>query len=140
MLRFHKGYFLATGTLLLVEVLIALFVHDRLIRPYAGDFLATILVYCLLRSFFKASPWWMAGVALAISYLIEGLQYINLLARLGWYSRVARIVFGSHFEWGDMLAYTLGGGLALAVSVGIAKLNRRRLLRKRELLIVEGSH
>jgi hypothetical protein len=67
------------------------------------------------------------GVALAISYLIEGLQYINLLGRLGWHSRVARIVLGSHFEWGDMLAYTLGGAVALAVSWRVAKEHSRRL-------------
>ncbi|MBO2011128.1 DUF2809 domain-containing protein [Hymenobacter negativus] len=127
MLRFHKGYFLAAVTLLLVEILIALFMHDRFIRPYAGDFLATIFLYCLLGSFCNTSAWWIAGIALTLSYLIEGLQYINLLARLGWHSRVARIVFGSHFEWGDMLAYTLGGGLALAVSLGVANLNERRL-------------
>jgi hypothetical protein len=112
MLRFHKGYFLIAGGLFALEVLIALFMHDRFIRPYAGDFLATIFLYCLLRSVFNASAIRMAGVALAFSYLIEGLQYINLLAWLGWHSRVARVVFGSHFEWGDMWAYTLG---ALAV-------------------------
>ncbi|GAB3584071.1 ribosomal maturation YjgA family protein [Hymenobacter daeguensis] len=119
MLRVHKGYLLAASGLLLLELLIAAFVHDRFIRPYAGDFLATILLYCLLRSFLHAPAWKVAGAALAISYLIEGLQYVELLDRLGWHSRVARIVLGSHFEWGDVLAYTLGGGLALAASLRI---------------------
>ena len=127
MLRFHKGYFLAATGLLLLEIFIALFMHDRFIRPYAGDFLATIFVYCMLGSFVRASVWQLVGVALAISYIIEGLQYINLLGRLGWHSRVARIVFGSHFEWGDMLAYTLGGAVALAVSWRIAKEHSHRL-------------
>ena len=113
MLRFPRGYFFAASALLLVEVLIALFMHDRFIRPYAGDFLATIFLYCLLGSFLEASVGWRAGAALSISYLIEGMQYTELLARLGWHSRVARIVFGSHFEWGDMLAYTLGAGLVI---------------------------
>jgi hypothetical protein len=127
MLRFHKGYFLAAIGLLLLEIFIALFMHDRFVRPYAGDFLATIFVYCLLRSFVRVSAGWLVGVALAISYLIEGLQYINLLGLLGWHSRVARVVFGSHFEWGDMLAYTLGGAVALAVTWRIAKEHSRRL-------------
>lgn len=127
MLRFHKGYFLAATGLLLLEIFIALFVHDWFIRPYAGDFLATIFVYCLLGSFVRASVWRLVGVALTISYIIEGLQYINLLGRLGWHSRVAHIVFGSHFEWGDMLAYTLGAAVALAVSWRIAKEHSRRL-------------
>lgn len=114
MLRFHRGYFLAAIGLLLLEIFIALFAHDRFIRPYAGDFLATIFLYCLLLSFSKAPMPWAAGVALAVSYLIEGLQYIDLLGRLGWHSQLARIVFGSHFEWGDIGAYTLGALAVLA--------------------------
>ncbi len=108
MLGFRKVYFLVACSLLLLEVVIALFVHDRFIRPYACDFLATIFVYCLFSSSVRASAWRLVGAALAFSYLIEALQYINLLDRLDWHSRAARIVFGSHFEWGDMLAYTLG--------------------------------
>ncbi|WP_035562422.1 DUF2809 domain-containing protein [Hymenobacter sp. IS2118] len=115
MLCFRKGYFLISCGLLLLEVLIALFVHDRIIRPYAGDFLATIFVYCLFSSFVRASVGRLALVALAFSYLIEGLQYINLLDRLDWHSRAARIVFGSHFEWSDLLAYTLGALLVVGL-------------------------
>ncbi|MDQ2770965.1 MAG: DUF2809 domain-containing protein [Bacteroidota bacterium] len=115
---FRKGYFLIACGLLLLEILIAVYMHDRVIRPYAGDFLATIFVYCLLRSFVRASAGRLAGAALAFSYLIEGLQYVNLLNRLGWHSRAAGIIFGSHFEWSDLLAYTLGMGLVLAVEWG----------------------
>lgn len=118
MVFFRKGYFLLACGLLLLEVLIALYMHDRIIRPYAGDFLAAIFVYCLLRSVVRASVGRLASMALAISYLIEGLQYFNLLDRLGWHSRAARIIFGSHFEWSDMLAYTLGMGLVLAMELG----------------------
>ena len=115
MWRFRKGYFLTACCLLLLEVFIALCLHDRFVRPYAGDFLATIFVYCLLRSVVRASVGRLAATALAISYLLEGLQYFNLLDRLDWHSRVARIIFGSHFEWSDILAYTLGLGLVLAL-------------------------
>lgn len=118
MVFFRKGYFLLACGLLLLEVLIALYMHDRIIRPYAGDFLAAIFVYCLLRSVVRASVGRLASMALAISYLIEGLQYFNLLDRLDWHSRAARIIFGSHFEWSDMLAYTLGMGLVLAIELG----------------------
>ncbi len=112
---FRKGYFLTACGLLLLEVFIALYMHDRFVRPYAGDFLAAIFVYCLLRSVVRASVGRLATMALAISYLIEGLQYFNLLDRLDWHSRAARIIFGSHFEWSDIIAYTLGIGLVLAM-------------------------
>lgn len=115
MLCFRKGYFLTACGLLLLEIFIALYMHDRFIRPYAGDFLATIFVYCLLRSIVRASAGQLVVVALAFSYLIEGMQYINLLDRLDWHSRAARVIFGSHFEWSDMLAYTLGALLVTGI-------------------------
>ncbi len=43
-LRFRKGYALAAAILLAIEILIALFVRDRLVRPYLGDALAVALV------------------------------------------------------------------------------------------------
>lgn len=47
-------FYLITALLLLMtEVLIALFVHDRFIRPYAGDILVVLLIYALVRIFFR---------------------------------------------------------------------------------------
>ena len=77
-----------------------------------------------MRSLLVAPASGVALTALLISYLIEALQYVNLLEWLGWqHYRVASIVLGSHFEWIDMLAYTLG---ILAI-MGIERLNRRCL-------------
>lgn len=115
MLHFSKNYFLLASGLLLTEVGIALYAHDQIVRPYGGDLLATVFLYCLLRSFVPGRIGRMVAAALLVSYLIEGLQHLDLLPRLGWqHSRVARVVLGSHFSWGDMLAYSLG---ALAVLV-----------------------
>ena len=38
-------YGIATIILLVVEVLIALFVHDSIIRPYLGDVLVVVVIY-----------------------------------------------------------------------------------------------
>lgn len=111
--RFNKYYFRLASGLLLIEAAIARYAHDQIIRPYAGDLLATVLLYCLGRSFLVVRPERAVVAALLISYLLEGLQYLSLLHLLGWqHSQVARLVLGSHFAWGDMLAYSLG---ALAV-------------------------
>ena len=56
MLTFNLKYFLFALALFMIEVLIALFVHDSFIRPYLGDFLVVILIYCAVRTFIKASP------------------------------------------------------------------------------------
>ncbi|MDE6031460.1 MAG: DUF2809 domain-containing protein, partial [Oscillospiraceae bacterium] len=39
-----------------VEVVIALFVHDRFVRPYLGDVLAVVTVYCGARIIFVNKP------------------------------------------------------------------------------------
>ena len=114
--RFRNGYFLLTGALLLTEAGIALYVHDAVVRPYGGDLLATVFVYCLGRSFLAMRVGRTLAVALLISYLVEGLQYLDVLGQLGWqHIRVVRIVFGSHFAWGDVLAYSLGALAVLAI-------------------------
>ena len=116
MIRVQKHYLLAASLLFLLEIFIAFFVHDKIIRPYAGDFLATIFLYCLARSLLTVAPGKVALGVLLTAYLIEGLQYAGLLSWLGWqYSRVARMVLGSHFSWADLLAYTLGLGLMLGI-------------------------
>ncbi|GAB3846908.1 DUF2809 domain-containing protein [Hymenobacter terrigena] len=131
MIRIQKHYLLAAGLLLLLEVFIALYVHDSIIRPYAGDFLATIFLYSLARGLLKAAPGKVALGALLTAYIIEALQYVSLLSWLGWqHSRVARIVLGTHFEWVDLLAYTLGIGLVLGIeglfsSIGLHRLRQQ---------------
>ena len=114
MTRFSYRYLLLAAGLLAVEIGIARFAHDRFVRPYVGDFWATILLYCLLKSVWPAPAGRVAAVALLVSYLIEVAQLAHLLSWLGWqHSPVARLVLGSQFEWGDLLAYTLGAALVL---------------------------
>jgi hypothetical protein len=128
MIRIRKRYLLAASLLFLLEVYIALFVHDAIIRPYAGDFLATIFLYCLARSLLKAAPKKVALGVLLTAYIIESLQYVHLLRWLAWeHCRVARIVLGSSFEWTDLLAYTLGTGLVLGLERGFSAIRGRRM-------------
>lgn len=127
MARFHYRYFLLAAGLLGLEICIARFAHDRFVRPYVGDFLATILLYCLLKSVWSAPAGRVAAVALLVSYAIELAQLAHLLNRLGWqHSRLARLVLGSQFEWGDLLAYTLGA----AVVLGLEQARGRRTAYK----------
>lgn len=109
MLTFNYKYFLFAFVLFVIEVLIALFVRDNFIRPYFGDYLVVILIYCTVRIFIKASSIKVAIVVLLFSYSIEILQYFNIVDMLGLSGNVfAKTVIGSGFEWWDMLAYTLG--------------------------------
>lgn len=109
MFRFNWQYFAFTCILFITEILIAVFVNDHFVRPYVGDYLVVILVYCFLRSFIKI-PFWIAAIsALLFSFAVETLQYFDLVHMLGLqHSRLANIVIGNSFSWSDILAYTLG--------------------------------
>jgi hypothetical protein len=106
-----------------MEVCIALFLHDRFIRPYVGDFLAVIFLYTFFRSFFNLNVLTTSLIVLLISYFIEFLQYLNFIELIGWqHSKPARIVLGYSFEWVDMLAYTLG--IVLVVVIERLRMNK----------------
>jgi hypothetical protein len=116
MLTFNKKYFLIAFLLFVVEVLIAAYVNDAIIRPYVGDYLVVILLYCLVKTFFRLPVVPTAIGVLLFSYLIETLQYFNLVDHLGLrHIRLAVIVIGSSFEWIDLVAYTLGIATVIVV-------------------------
>jgi len=109
MYRFHKGYFGLTAGLFLIEVLIAMYVQDDLIRPYFGDFLVVILMYCFIRTFANLDVKLTVIAVLLFSYLIEVLQYLNFVELIGMgNSEIARTVIGTSFAWMDLVAYTAG--------------------------------
>lgn len=109
MLRFNPRFFGYTLVLFVIEVLIAVYVHDNFVRPYVGDYLVVMLLYCALRTLINASPLKIALAVLLFAYFIELLQYFHLVDRLGLAGNtVARTVIGYGFEWLDLLAYTLG--------------------------------
>jgi len=109
MFRFNRTYFLLALGLFLVEVLIAMYVKDAIIRPYGGDFLVVIWLYCCVMAVVEVNKTKAAIGVLLFAYLIEILQYFRYAHRLGLeHNKVAMIVLGSSFEWGDMIAYTLG--------------------------------
>jgi hypothetical protein len=107
---------LFTILLLFIESIIALYFHDRIIRPYVGDLLVVILIYCFCKSFFYTRVFPTAIAVLLFAYTIELLQYLNFVKFIGLEnSKAANIIFGYSFEWIDMIAYTLGIGIVLLV-------------------------
>lgn len=108
-LTFNLKYFILTVILFLVEVYIAIYVRDQFIRPFFGDFLVVILLYCFGKSFMKIEVIPLGIAVLLFSYLIEFLQYLKIVEILGLEGNtIARVVIGTTFQWGDILAYTLG--------------------------------
>lgn len=121
-MKFRKEYFLAFVALFIVEVFIALCIKDDFVRPYVGDLLAVIGVYFLVMSFLDIEKPKAVILSLLVAYAIEFLQYVDFLSIVKWQdNKFLRIVFGSTFNWGDMVAYTLGALLVFIVD------NKRKL-------------
>ena len=109
-------YALVAAAIFALEVLIALFVKDDLVRPYVGDVLAVALVYAALRAVTQLGVIPAISIALLIATAVEVAQLLNLLGALGLNSnRVARIVLGGAFDWLDFAAYLTGAALVMVV-------------------------
>ena len=122
MLTFNIKYFFLTILIFIAEVLIALFVHDTIIRPYIGDVLVVILIYCFIKSFLKLPVLAVAIFVLLFSFGIEFLQYLNIVEKLGLQeSKIARTVIGTSFAWIDLVCYIAGIIIILIAEKAFAK-------------------
>lgn len=103
-------YAIAFGLLLLVEVMIALYVHDAFVRPYVGDMLVVILVYSFARIFIPERCRLLPLYVFLFAAGVEVLQYFKLVHVLGLeHNRFLRIVLGSVFDIKDIVCYGVGG-------------------------------
>ncbi|MDX1762041.1 MAG: DUF2809 domain-containing protein, partial [Christiangramia sp.] len=102
-------YFLGFLVLFIIEVLIAKFVKDDFIRPYLGDFLVVIMLYCFLMAFSKLSIFKGLISVLLFSFAVEFFQLINIVKVLQYQPpEFVMIALGSSFSNWDLLAYSLG--------------------------------
>lgn len=102
-------YLIATMILLLIEVLIALFVHDDFIRPYVGDVLVVIVIYTFIRIFVTDRYHLLPLYVFIFAAFVEVLQYFSLVERLGLAgNRFFRVLIGSVFDIKDIICYAVG--------------------------------
>lgn len=121
-MTFRLPYFLLTAVIFAMEVLIALFVHDAIIRPYVGDALVVVLIYAFARTFFKISVNTAAIATLAFAFLVEFLQYANIVDALGLRdNKTARTVIGMSFSLEDLVMYVLGIAIVLLAEAPFRK-------------------
>jgi Protein of unknown function (DUF2809) len=114
MIKFNSIYFYCTVLLFLIEVCIATFFTDRFVRPFVGDVLVVMLIYCFVRSFWTVRVVPLALAIFAFACAIEGLQYLNIVDHLGLRPyKLLVIILGASFDWNDILAYALGTAIVL---------------------------
>lgn len=104
--RVRIAYLLVFLGLLLVEICIALFVHDDFIRPYVGDVLVTVLLCCLSRAVCpKLHP---ALPVFGVSLAAELWQWLGLTKKLGLDGTVLGVILGATADWKDIVCYGMG--------------------------------
>jgi hypothetical protein len=108
-LGFNVKYLLLATITLVIEICIALFVKDRIVRPFVGDVLVIILIYCFLRIVLNITYWKAAVGVFLFACVIEILQYFDYVRLLHLETnRVLSVMMGRTFEWSDFAAYLTG--------------------------------
>lgn len=106
------SYAFLTLLLICVEVLIALFVHDKFIRPYVGDVLVVIVLYCLIRVFIPTKVKFLWLYVFIFAAGVELLQLVHIVDLLGLGNiPFFRVLIGSVCDIKDILCYAVGCAL-----------------------------
>ena len=115
MRKINFRYLLLFFAVLAVEILIGLFVSDRIIRPYGGDVLVVVLIYAFLRIFLKPLRFLPEGV-FAFAVMVEILQYFHYVEWFGLQNnRLIATIMGESFAVEDMFCYAIGYAMIFAL-------------------------
>ena len=102
-------YAVATLFLLLIEVIIALYVHDDYIRPYVGDVLVVIVIYTFIRIIVPEKCKLIPLFLFIFAAGVELLQLANIVEILGVAdNKFLKILIGSVFDIKDIVCYAVG--------------------------------
>ncbi|WP_339884625.1 DUF2809 domain-containing protein [Polaribacter vadi] len=108
MIKYNKFYFILFLILFLSEIFIAKYTTG-FIRHTFGDYLCVILIYAFIKSFVKLSNLKTASIVLLIAYTVEFLQLTNLQNFYpNEHVKTLKLILGTSFSIGDLVAYTLG--------------------------------
>jgi len=102
-------YLLATILLLIIEVLIALFMHDEFIRPYVGDVLVVVVIYTFVRIMIPERCKLLPLYIFIFAAMVEMLQYFKIVELLGLQdNRFLSVLIGTVFDVKDIICYGVG--------------------------------
>lgn len=109
-------YAIITIVLLIIEVMIALFIHDSFIRPYVGDVLVVAVIYTFIRIIIPDKVKLLPLCIFLFSVFVEFMQYINIVSLLGLQdNKFFSVLVGTTFDVKDIVCYGVG---CILISVG----------------------
>lgn len=102
-------YLILTIILLIIEVMIALFVHDNFIRPFVGDVIVVIVIYTFVRIFIpervRLLPLYIFIFAVVVE-ILQGIHIVNILGVAD--NRFLRTLIGDSYDIRDIICYGIG--------------------------------
>ena len=102
-MKINKRYLVAFLILLIIEIFIALFVHDNFIRPYIGDVLVVIVIYTFIRGIIGRKIKNLPIYIFLFGVLVEVLQYFRIVEILHLQNLI-----GTSFDVKDIICYFVG--------------------------------
>lgn len=101
-----------------VEILIAVFVHDKFIRPFVGDVIVVMLICAFARIFIPEKIRLLPVFATLFAVAVEGLQYFDFVKLLGLENNpVISTALGRTFDIKDIICYIIGGAIFFAAEI-----------------------
>ena len=93
---------------IIIEALIAMYVHDYFIRPYVGDVVIIICIYLLLRIIIPDKIKYLSLYVLMLGVIVEVMQYFNFTNMISGGNKLLKIALGSTFDIKDIICYAIG--------------------------------
>lgn len=129
--RLRLTYAAVFALLLAVEIIIALFIRDSFIRPFAGDALVVALISAFLRIFIPERIKFLPFFVFLFACAVEAAQYFDFIKLLGLEdNRFFSILLGRTFDKADIICYFVGAAVFFAAE---------RLLKIRAGRIDDGN-
>ena len=102
-------YLLLSMLLFIIELIIAIYLHDNIIRAHVGDVLVVVLIYCIIRIFIVKEIKLLPLYVFAFAVFVEIMQFFDIVSILHLQNiAIMRIIIGSTFDWADILCYFTG--------------------------------
>lgn len=123
--KWIRRYSIAFFIFMMIEIGIALFIHDQWIRPYVGDVLVVVVIYCAVRIVVPKKIAILPMVIFGFACIVEVSQYFNLANHIQFLNHsIMRIIVGSTFDWKDIICYAIGSLVLLGYEYYIRKSGR----------------
>lgn len=121
------AYALAFVTLVVIEVLIALFVRDSFVRPYGGDIIVIAVLYAFVRIFIPQKLKLLPLYLFAFAVFVECAQAVDYVSLLGLSEiKFFKILLGTSFSWYDVACYGAGSIICAFVQTLTFKIEKKK--------------